>query len=1171
MKRFVNSSSKNYHHATIEDFSDKNKFLASGSAKGHNTVEYSWVADTIFKSTGNLSLNPNVCYLSFFSDREIMYQEFGNVQSIRDAYPFFSAWERALFPDLYSELETKQYFKVGQRYAEFDLVEYINPSEFITTPVDGYRASHQFYRAPVFHAEGYKLNMDDDGYESFDKYLWTKRAGDLTTFNINEYFIKLNLYSGTVESELSSENYAEYSSHIGEYERILDYKIHADNPKYTYFDSGIREWVMYYNETNHYQAGSFYPYIGSVATYAGDDWLEDSAPNTVYFFPEIIINGVLEPAKAINTWQSSFYSPKGRMIFNPGSHLNDSKDQSRVVYSVSKDMINNYSGKYQIRREIDGIKVVDGIDIDTERNRRYSAVVMTEPYFTVEPMGSGQLVEYSFVDENGDETSIATDKKFLKIKSSLNIFSEIDAELNSSEYNTDIINVFTIKDITATDVDISDSGDFYNKFKDAGDSDVFYNRQEACLDDLIGGVVGTGNHRTFWMDAFGVDAAKYSNDKIKICGLGVTWDYLRESGSMVSKMNLNIYCTNYEAINSPAPGVDDTPIANDEVEFLSDPGSVIDTYLSSEKFKPMIKVPGMNGYVKIMKKNTNFSVTRSSDGGYEKVYNIEFPYCPGSLNVRGEDLGVLSGFIYKKKSYISAGSQEADSTYNTRYDSGNDRYSPYGDDGFCKNEVLYNPFPTYGTTSTDPFSKGGGQDVPLQSTEKKQIHYPNSLVWRADKTKTNLFSLTKPRFINFKRYGTYEINFSSYVEDIKLFCLVDNRQWKFSEDKFASYIGRENPSYIFEIDASKLFEDFTKFQALHGPIPDTKRWLYGYFTGFAHTMLSQDNDDVDVTTEKLSTMGNNSDILSSESKSDITIEIWDQESDLGNDYSGNWRPFISLSSDNHKVPGPLLVDNIYISDVLSSSNDDPTLEFADIYSIYIGYMERDDTGIPSFVFPENVRSESSGVDILDGRSNVILYDKDDNISMHVAYIKKVNDPLYTGGGSDPQQVYKLYVKADSLSDFKTIDIEDINEDDVSQYQIRLPFKTITKNPRFSTTSIRAVDGVDVGFLVKYLDLRGDGDPHSDSERFVSSDKKIRFRVRPTRGKKHPSSYFDKDNNEIPYVGSDVGDDSDPNREELNFPWYESPGVISDAFDWAKIKTEETVRKFGLNYFKCASK
>ena len=888
MKRFVNSNLKTYYHEAVEEFSDTSRFLTSGLAKGHNTMEYSWVADMLFKSTGNLSLNPHVAYISFFSDKDIMYQEFGNVQEIYDTYSFFSYITRSIFADVNFELDTKQYFKIGQKYSEFDLIEYINASEFISneegsTPYlqDGYRKSHEFYRAPVFHAEGYKLDLDQPGdpneiYETFDKYLWA--INGTSKFAVDEYSIELDLASG-LGSDLAFLNRNEYD--LYEYVagvdpvRIMDYKINVDNPKYTYFDSGLKEWVTYYNDTNHYESGSFSPYVGSVIMYSGDNWEEYNNFVSHYLLPQVIINGVLEPAKIITSFPDTT-TPAGRLSFNNGNHLNDSKDQSRVVYSTCKYMFTDIgAGTYELRRTIDGFRVFTGIDIDTERNRRYSAVVTTEPYFVVEPLGSGQLVDYSFVDKDGNQITDTSDarERFLKVKAPLNIISEIDNVLSQDDVNTDIINVLTIKGITATSSDINSSAsNFYDKFKDSVDDDIFFSRQEACLDDLVGGlngsgvpdlgygIVGDATHKLFWMDAFGVDASKYSDSKIKVCGLGVSW----EGDSSSSTMNLNIYCTNYAAVNSPQPGTSETPTPNSEVEFLENPESKIDVYSGSERFKPMIKLQGMNGYVKIMNKNTNYSINRASDGKYEIIYNVEFPYCPGSLNVRGESLGVITGFIYKKKSYINAGSQEVDATLpgdkKDRFNAANDRYVPYGDDSFCKTDVFFN---LSSSVATDPFNKGGGKED-LNSTESKQLNYPGHLVWvKPVGDFLDLFSLTKSRFKNFKRYGTYELGaeWDNQPEDLKIFCLVDNRQWKFNEDKFSSYIGYENPSYVFDIDMSVISEDFRKYQASHGSIPDTKRWLYGYFTGFAHVLLSQDLDNISSppTTEKLNTMGNNSD------------------------------------------------------------------------------------------------------------------------------------------------------------------------------------------------------------------------------------------------------------------------------------------------------------------------
>lgn len=1186
MKRFINSKSKTYHHGAIEDFSNSSRFVNGDSTKGYTSDRYSWLADMLFKTTGNYSINPHSCRISFVSNKDIMHQEYANISKINNEYPFFKSITRDVLSKNNHELDTKQYSKIGQKYSEFDLIEYINLSGFISSPVDGYRVNHEFYRLPAFHSLGYKMDLDEsDIYVSFDKYIWTKPG--YQKFKAEEFSVELDFNSSLIGlSSLSEDLYDDY-----EYEtsvvptRILDYKINVDNPKYFYPKSGLDEWVYYHNDSEHFKNNSYKPYFGFVKTYFGDSWTEgDDSDITGYdFFPQIIVNGSLEPAKIITRTTTTGKAKSGRLTFNPGNSLGNSEDQSRIVYNTCESMYTLSSGTYKLQMELDSFRVISGIDIDTERNRRFSSVVMTEPYFVTEPLGSGEVVQYEFVDENGN-TAVAENVKHVKIKAPLSIISEIDRELDKNEINTDIINVLTIQGITSTSDDINSTAlNFYDKFKDAGDGSIFFLRQNACLDDLVAGVTGNGNptsptndlydngivgdatHKLFYITSFGDDSYKYSNNKMKVCGLGVYWD---NDSNGDSRMNLNIYCTNYEPINCPEPGVTETPIANDEVEFLADAPNKVDLYSGSEVFKPVLKLPAMNGYIKILKKNKNFAITRSKNGDYEIIYNVEFPYCPGSYSARSASTGFKNCFIYKKKSYINSGSQEVDgnqsSPYDTRYNSNNDRYTPYGDDSFSDHIILGNNSSDF---ITDPFSLGGSGYY-RKSSDTKKIIYPGSDVWSTINSDNYCIALTKPKFRNFRRYGTYQI-FIDMTEgvipdDVKLIGLVDNRKWRFNDDKFSSYIGYENPSYVFEIDTSFISEDFSKYQSHHGAIPDSKRWLYGYFTGFAHTVASIDLDaTVDPDSEKINTTGDNNDLTSSESSSDIIVEIWDQESEVSTgDTIGNWRPFMSISSDNHKIPGQILSDNIFIMDSPSLLVDNMVNEFGDIYSIYVGYFEFDETGALSFLFPDSVVNDD--VDNLGGKDNLILYDIVDNISFHIAYVERVSSLIY---GSSIQQIFKLYVKKSATQSFTTLDPLNISENDSPRYQIRKAFKTINKNIRFSLETITAKDGVEGGYLTRFIDAKGSGNPSNSDRYFVNG--KVYFRVRVSRAKKYPSSYESEDINEIPYLGPNLATSLSPEKE--NFPWYDNAGVVLDAFDWAKIKTKETIRKFGLNYFKCESK
>jgi hypothetical protein len=967
MKRFINSNTKNYHHETIESFSDNSRFLVSGSAKGHNTIEYSWLADFLYKNTGNLSLNKHTGYISFIGEADIMYQEYGNVSDLYDKYPFFSYVERAIFSGLTVELSTKQYYKIGQKHAEYDLIEYINISKLTQNlPVlekgdldDGVTSEHEFYRAPVFKQVGDKLDLDIGDEKAFyDKYVFATRRSGENEF-LGEYIFNIVIWRiDFLFQRYSNGNTGvieDYETAGGTANTMLDYKVNADNSEYQYFDGrdpvtggapSVVDIVMYQNNSEHYNPNSFKPYYGFIKLYdiqrepvgAGFgssglesvfNWTEAGVQNVEDFFPEVIIDGKLEPAKTIieKDYGSSVVVPRSAVTMYTGNSLEDPKDQSRIVYNSCGNMFRDTGSEYKLEKEVSGKTIYSGIDLDTERNRRYSAVVMTEPYFVTVPISS-KLVEYSFVFEDGTPVKNWTNQPiFLKIKSSMDVFAALDSELSKTDYNTDVINTLSINDIIGKEGNLLSGPDYYDDF--GTDLSTFHERQDDCLDDLIGGVVGSfdggdanvGTHKKYYIDAFGIDANKYSDDQMKVCGLGIEY----RAGTEI----LKIYCTNYVAVDAPLPGdPSEAPRSGLEFELISN--SHITSYNKNELIRPMIKIPGMNGYVKIMRRDDSFKTSRSIDGKHEVVFQVEFPYCPGSFKVRDDMDFVFDedsnpdplkmGFIYKKESYINAGSREVDTSLGTDpeepglvYDVRNDRFVPHGDDSFTKTQLLHGYYlrkneVTEDYVKTDRFDKGGKFNGSI-SSEKSLIKYPRDLVLRvasgASPFEPSLFTLTKPRYNKFRRYGTFEISINDNdIEDAlenlpfdtKLLSLVDNRKWKFDRNKFASYIGRENPAYVFEIDIATLSKDFHKFQKDHGAIPDSKRWLYSFFSGFANMLPNKDitsnTSEGDITdgedSESLTTDVQNYDIPLDDVKSDVILEIWDQESDLGNGQGFYW-------------------------------------------------------------------------------------------------------------------------------------------------------------------------------------------------------------------------------------------------------------------------------------------
>jgi len=577
------------------------------------------------------------------------------------------------------------------------------------------------------------------------------------------------------------------------------------------------------------------------------------------------------------------------------------------------------------------------------------------------------------------------------------------------------------------------------------------------------------------------------------------------------------------------------------------------------------------GIVKITERNIHFKTSRSADGKYEMFYNIEFPYCPGSYQERvAMDFtngATLTGFILNKKSYINAGSHEVYGG-GSRHDPVNNRYAPIGDDSFTNHSILLQ-YASSGILQTDP-SKYGGEPFSLKAQENSRINYPVDLIWKKSVPESpddewELLSLRKPRFETFGRYGTYEVHLSEddpgsyFSRDMKLFGLVDNRQWKFAGDRFSSYIGKENPAFICEIDISTVLKDFSEHQKLHGSIPDSKRWLYGYFSGFANMMTSTNLEDNE---EKLTTMGNINDLTVADSNSNMILEIWDSKSNTGDpDNLGNWRPFIATSFDFNKIQDAFIVGDVYASGDPGTDDDESPTAISEIYEIFLGCFQND-----TFDFPLGIKYGASD-DLINGKSNLVLYDTIDKKSFNISYIKSVSDP--SGHG---RQIYKAFVYYNPTLDgpLKTLDPADPEAEAGAVYKIMKPLKIMSKSPKFSTTSIRAIDGIDAGYLTKNVDLKSDtktpAATYTDLERFVV-DEKMYFRLRVAKAREYPVSYVDNDTSEFLYEGQVVDPDFD-GSQWVNNPWTEDGMNFDGGFDWGKIVHTELTRKFGLNYFKC---
>ena len=74
--RIINPKRLSYHNGVVENFNDLSKPMTAGMAFGFSDTKYTWLADFLFKHKGNTFINKHIGYVSFFSDKHTMYQEY---------------------------------------------------------------------------------------------------------------------------------------------------------------------------------------------------------------------------------------------------------------------------------------------------------------------------------------------------------------------------------------------------------------------------------------------------------------------------------------------------------------------------------------------------------------------------------------------------------------------------------------------------------------------------------------------------------------------------------------------------------------------------------------------------------------------------------------------------------------------------------------------------------------------------------------------------------------------------------------------------------------------------------------------------------------------------------------------------------------------------------------
>lgn len=1153
MMRFVNPQKASYHYSLINEFSEIDRFIASGSTKGFVRSRYAWFADFANKFTGNDTFNTHTAYVSFFSDYEIFVSEYANVEQITDQYPFLLTVADSILSDHDHEMSTKQYFRIANQRSAFDVIEFVNESKLLiydynqSFTEDGIFHHHDFYYAPVIYETGYRIDKGEltiDTQAGFYLYAWASRYS--SQINIKDYSFRIHPaefgtdISGTIAGYITDAG----TSNV---KRLIDYKVIPTEIKWDYFESP-EVTVHYPYDFKDGEPWTYRPYLGFPMLYQKVNDTEFSEFGHLGYssiYPQISLNHVIERQKI----QFNRTFDYGRGYFYSSGLSYERDDQSMIVFDVSRYCVYD-SGSYNYRfgQKMDwglfssGI-TIPGIDIDTQRNRRYSAIVMTEPYMTVRPIHNGQIIEYKFVTDSGGELSTFPSQKDLcmKIKAPRSFHRSLARKLNEREYNTDIMHVVSWAETDPFSAISTTLAGEYGQFKGA----TYLQRQDFCVDDLINGIFGIGNHMVMKMDlsGYGVDSTKYTDGYAKVVGMGF---YVKTEKVGTFERRLKLYCCNYTPPEVDNPG-DLGPQPNDSNIVTTTASDVL--VEENELFRPMIKLPGLGGYIKIIRRSPRFKPTILNDGNEETIYEIEVPYCCGSYQTRlaSNGVGYRKSQVVYADSYINAGSHELDS--NGMLNDYNARYAPADDAAFSRTDLLHTRG-YYGDIESDPESLGGKTGTLATSRPQNRLVYPEHLVyWPYRRYGSDIFMLSKPNssvdgLQNYGKSGTFEIRENEGSTplrgDYKVVWCVDNRTWRYDEDKFSSYINRECPAYVFEIDANGLIDEFGREQYKYAGIPDIKRWIYARAMVFCSTLTTSfvENDDESHTDGSL-------DVATQDSKSDVSIEVWDSAYPIGSTTRAMWRPLTATVYDDDKASSKVLVEGMH-------AEGSKILQYGNLYKVTLAKIE---SSFALGLSTEDVLAVAN-------QSNFVLIDTGgfENKSYHVAYV--------TEDSTDPDNVklsvYLVMDASDTLTDGSGFFTDPYNW--VGPISISKPYANLSKKTDFSFNSSKVVSSET---MTRYMDFGDKNSSDSDFNRYVDSNGKIYVRIRPLKARTYPVAYNPTFGS--PDVMQWIGDRVESAFAQTNFPWYDIVDGYDEKFDWSKIDLIERIGKLGLNYFALQSK
>lgn len=360
---------------------------------------------------------------------------------------------------------------------------------------------------------------------------------------------------------------------------------------------------------------------------------------TLVFNQNIITNGKRTPANVEYARPLNYTSAESLSLVPVRF---DKKNQNVIMHDiplVPNTLVTTYNASFVTAYGLNlAHPAVRSIDTEIERGRRYSLSVTTEPYQTWAPLDGGTVCKYQPCDINGESIVNDDSIQYLCVRGPASLVKSINMSLAESNYNNDIIDTVILSDPSYID-------DMGTLAYDTIDQDVL--RADAGIADVttLGGSIPVFRLDEDFLGTATWEAMRYRYPGQNICvvGAGVVHTY----SSTAPKTLIRLYCA----------GLDPTRTDIDFTDLPKRSGTTasIQVDSSGEKLGPCVRIPGMPGYVRIIKQ-TPIRPSRNSEAT-SAMYEVEVPFGMLSLssfryNARLE----TTGSVVTQYGYIKAGS-----------------------------------------------------------------------------------------------------------------------------------------------------------------------------------------------------------------------------------------------------------------------------------------------------------------------------------------------------------------------------------------------------------------------------------------------------------------------------------------------------------------------------------